>query len=60
MLVQVDLACWADGFWPDPNRHRVESHFSTILLYPGVEGWGQGEGRVRVDLPEVGVRGATG
>lgn len=59
VFVQVDLARRTDGLWPDSNRHRVKGHFSLILLHPGAEGRGQSEGRVNVDLSEVGVHTGT-
>lgn len=59
VLIQVDPARRTDGLRLDSNRHRVKGHFSLILLHPGAEGRGQSEGRVSVDLSEVGVHTGT-
>lgn len=55
LLVQVNLTLETDGFWSDTDHHCVKGHFSVILFNPGAEGRDQSEGRVSVDLSEVGV-----
>lgn len=55
MFVQVNVAVWADWFWPDSNGDHIKWNLGSIFLLQRIKRWHQHQRRVCVQLPQVGI-----